>query len=242
MNSGRPIRLAPGEVQLWLIPLDVGSSYVERLLPSLSGDEIERASRMRIQRPRDHFIVARGAIRTILGQILSIPPHELAFNYGPHGKPDLANPGLHGIQFNLSHSSDLAVLAINLEFQIGVDIETSRPGRPFMKLAERFFSAREVADLHALPDESVMDGFYSCWTRKEAYLKAIGTGLTTPLNAFDVTLKPGERPALVGQRLEPADTERWIIREIAVPEGYRAAVATQWKSPRIITHQWHGFA
>ncbi|GAM09909.1 4'-phosphopantetheinyl transferase HetI [Geobacter sp. OR-1] len=238
MNNILPRPLELGEIHLWLISLDVAADGIPALLGLLSVEERRRAERIRILKPRNHFIVARGLLRKILSSYLPISPEELDFDYGPHGKPELRNADSSGIHFNLSHSSNLALLAINRKYPIGVDIETARYGRSFMKLAERFFSCREIDDLHDLDEESVLAGFYACWTRKEAYLKAIGTGLATPLNAFDVTLKPEATPALVGQRLDPAETERWSIIEIKVPAGYRAAAATQWIAPRIVFRQW----
>jgi 4'-phosphopantetheinyl transferase len=238
MTAELPMRPEPGEVHLWLIDLDNGSDCIEIFRSYLSDDERKRAARIRIRKVQDHFVVARGFLRKILGESLSTPPENLDFVYGPHGKPELQNTGSVNIHFNLSHSSSLALLAINRQHPIGVDIEVARQGRPFMRLAERFFSVREIGDLHDLDEASILDGFYACWTRKEAYLKAIGTGLATPLNAFDVTLKPGDQPALVGQRLDPLETSRWEIREVQVPAGYRAAVATRWQSPRLIIRQW----
>lgn len=231
--------LEPGEIHLWLVRLDAGPDIVETLLPCLSTDERVRADRLRIRKVRDYFIVARGVLRKILGGYLCIPPNTVSFVYGPHGKPEL-NPEDHSdLFFNLSHSGDLGLLAVNRTCPIGADIERTRGDRHFLKLAERFFSAREFAELRSLPAEDLVQGFYSCWTRKEAYLKAIGTGLATPLNAFDVSLKPDERAALVAQRLDPSEPERWDIRDIDVPAGYRAAVVTGWKSPAIIIREWH---
>jgi 4'-phosphopantetheinyl transferase len=238
MNSSQPMQSGPGEIHLWLIDLNAGNRCIQTLLTYLSDDEMERASRLRIPKMQNHFTVARGVMRKILGESLSADPRSLDFIYGPHGKPELKNPDHAEVHFNLSHSSDLGFLAINSTYPIGVDIETIRPGRPFLKLAERFFSVMESGALKSLPEDEVMEAFYSCWTRKEAYLKAIGTGLATPLNAFDVTLKPGDTPALIGQRLDPSETARWDVLDIDVPSGYRAAVVTRWKLPRLIIRQW----
>jgi 4'-phosphopantetheinyl transferase len=232
----------PGEIHLWLIALNAGNLCIRSLLPYLSDDERERASRLRIPKMQNHFIVARGMLRKILGESLSADPKSLDFIYGAHGKPELKNPEHAELHFNLSHSSDLGLLAINRTYQIGVDIETARPGRPFLKLAERFFSASEFRVLQSLPEDAAMEAFYSCWTRKEAYLKAIGTGLATPLNAFDVTLKPGDKAALIGQRLDHSETARWDMLDIDVPSGYRASVVTRWKLPRVIIRQWQADA
>lgn len=242
MNPISRMQPESGEIHLWLVDLEPEANEMAELVASLSDDERARAERIRIPGNRNHFIVARGVLRKILGASLSSPPDQLGFVYGVHGKPELRDAGSTGVHFNLSHSSRLALLAINRIYQIGVDIERARPERPLLKIAERFFSAREMQELRTLPVKSLQDGFYSCWTRKEAYLKAIGTGLATPLNAFDVTLRPGDPPALAGQRLDPAETCRWRILDIEVPVGYRAAVATRWESPRIVMRQWHADA
>jgi len=242
MNPSGSMQPEPGNVHLWLIHLDTDPEYIKSLRNLLSDDELVRAERIKIPRARDRFITARGILREILGESLSMSPKGIQFYYGPHGKPELSTSGQPEIHFNLSHSSSLGILAINRNYPVGVDIEAVRLNRNFMKLAERFFSASEVKDLRSLPEELIMQGFYSCWTRKESYLKAIGTGLVTPLNAFDVTLKPNDRPALLAQRLDPSEADRWGIWDIAVPEGYLAALATCWKSPKLIFREWRGYA
>lgn len=238
MNPFFRIPPEPEELHLWIIQLDAPPGVVEDLAQSLADDERERVGRLRIQKVRDHFIVARGVLRKILGGYISIPPDEIRFAYGPHGKPELNHRNFTDLCFNLSHSGEQGLLAVNRSCPIGVDIERMKGDRSFLKLAERFFSTREYDELSALPAELIMEGFYACWTRKEAYLKAIGTGLATPLNAFDVTLKPGDPPALTGQRLDPAEPDRWVLRDLEVPAGYRAAVATGWKSPVIIVRHY----
>lgn len=230
---------APNELHLWFFDMDAAAGSIDRLLLLLSVDECARSDRLILPVVRNRFIAARGILRTILGAAVSLPPRELLFGYGPHGKPELLNSEAAGLHFNLSHSGSMALLALSRSHPVGVDIERIRCGRPFLRLSHRFFSESEAAELAALSEDDIMDGFYACWTRKEAYLKAIGTGLATPLNAFDVTLKPGEPPTLYGQRLDPFETGRWRIYEVETEPGYRAAVATGWQTPEIITRRWH---
>lgn len=227
-----------GTVHLWLYSLTVSTERIEDLHGHLSGEERSRADRMRIAACRERFVAARGQMREILAAYLTSSPGSLEFTYGPHGKPSLAGEAAAILHFNLSHSGDLALIAINRECPIGVDIERAKPGRPFQRLSERFFSGIESSILCSLPQEEQESAFYACWTRKEAYLKAIGTGLATPLNAFVVSLLPGDPPALLSQALDPSETGRWNFTEIHVPEGYRAALATLWKEPAVVMREW----
>lgn len=231
MNA--PPHLAPGDIHLWLLDLSPDEETVSSLLAQLSRDERERAARLVLPKIRQQFVTARGRLRQILASYLSALPEELLFSYGKHGKPSLTPPHDTPFHFNLSHSGDLALLAVNLNRPIGVDIELAKPERPFLKLAERFFSPAERDAMRGLHPDQVQDAFYACWTRKEAYLKAVGTGLATPLDAFDVTMAPGELPALIRHRIDPEEAGRWTLLEIPVPDGYRAAVATGWDSPRL---------
>jgi 4'-phosphopantetheinyl transferase len=236
--SSRFALLPQGTVHLWLFSLTVSPERIEILHDHLSVEERSRADRMRIAACRDRFVAARGQLREVLAAYLTSPPDSLVFTYGPHGKPSLDGDAEEKLCFNLSHSGDLALLAINRECQIGVDIERAKPGRPFQRLSERFFSGEESRTLCSLPPEEQESSFYACWTRKEAYLKAIGTGLATPLNAFTVSLLPGEPPALLSQALDPSETGRWNIAEIPVPGGYRAALATLWEEPAVVIREW----
>jgi 4'-phosphopantetheinyl transferase len=231
MNGAPPLN--PGDIHVWIVDLSLDEERISSLFTQLSSDEQDRAARLLLPKGRQQFIAARGQLRQILASYLSTPPRELLFTYGAHGKPSLQPPHDTPVQFNLSHSGNLALLAVNLDRPIGVDIELAKPGRPFLKLSERFFSLIERNAIRRLDPDQIQDGFYACWTRKEAYLKAIGTGLATPLNAFDVTLAPGDPPALTGQRIDPKEPSRWHLFEVPVPPGYRAAVATGWETPSL---------
>ncbi len=229
---------SPGEVHLWLIRLNLPPGRSVELLGCLTVDEHERADRLLLPRIRESFIAARGQLRQILAAYLSRAPSEIDFFYGPHGKPELLNPKETPLRFNLSHSGEFGLLAINDSYPIGVDIERLHPGRPYLKLSERFFSLRERTELRNLPEKDREWAFYACWTRKEAYLKAIGTGLITPLHSFDISLTPGEPPKLFAHRNDPFEPGRWHIAEVPVPAGYRGAVATQWQQAIIDVREW----
>ncbi len=166
-----------------------------RLAAHLSGDEAARAARFVHDRDRRAYRFGRGRLREILGAVTGIAPKDLTFDYGSHGKPELRE----GPQFNLSHSDGIACLAIHPDIVLGVDIEALRPMED--GVAQRFFTPHEYATLSALPQASWSDGFFRCWTRKEAVVKAIGDGLSIPLDAFDVTLSPNHAPRMT--RLRP---------------------------------------
>jgi 4'-phosphopantetheinyl transferase len=156
----------------------------------------------------------------LLGGYLQQAPAGLEFSYGRYGKPFLSGENASsGLSFNLSHSSGLAVYAIARERNLGIDVEHVRPESAGEDIAQRYFSAREVSDLRTLPPEARVDGFFHCWTRKEAYLKATGMGLQIPLDSFSVSLSP-EKPAQFLGGVEP----RWRMAAFDPAEGYMAAV------------------
>src|SRR2546421_7024379 len=210
-------------VHVWRVELSQSARIVKRLLPILSSDEHARAERFRFQKHRNQFIIARGTLRIILARYLQSDPDQLEFGYGPYGKPALA--GAHGkdaIRFNLTHSHELALYAVVGGRELGIDAEWVREDFASEQIANRFFSKREVAMLRSLPASQRTAGFFNCWTRKEAYIKAVGRGLSLPLGQFDVSLAPGE-PAVV---LETRDSARsgsiWSLHELSAGPGYAA--------------------
>jgi 4'-phosphopantetheinyl transferase len=200
------------------------------LRPLLAPDECARADRFHFARDRNRFIVARGSLRTILGAYLQQEPAQLSFSYSQYGKPALADE-LAGNQltFNLSHANELALIAVTRERGLGVDIEFIRPQFASEEIAERFFSDHEVAALRTLPEPAQSEAFFNCWTRKEAYIKAIGEGMSMPLNQFHVSLKPGSPAELLGNLRDANEVSRWSLQELAPGPGYVAAVAVEGK-------------
>lgn len=244
-NSDWPVQSAAvaidrNNVHVWRAALDISDSRRERLLQVLSEDELVRAGRFYFQRDHDRFVVARGLLRTILGHYLSTDPVCLKFEYGSHGKPSLAHEWCaQRIRFNLSHSGGLALYAIALEREVGVDIEQVRPDFGGPEIAKRFFSPREVATLLALPEEIRLEGFFHCWTRKEAYIKARGEGLTVSLSDFDVSFAPGEPARLLYTKTGPQETCRWALRQIHIDEhDFVAALAVEGHNWRLACWQW----
>lgn len=213
--------LAWGDIHVWHTALDLGPQELRQLEATLAPEEKLRADGFRFARDRNHFVAARGILRRLLGSYLDRSPAEVEFAYGPRGKPALktADGSDAGVCFNLSHSHGLAVYAIARDRNLGIDVELVRPEITSERIAGRYFSAREKRDLHSLPPEQRAEGVFLCWTRKEAYLKALGTGLQVPLASFDVTVTPG-MPAQFLAGVEPS----WHVAGFAPAQEYVAAV------------------
>ncbi|HEX8652350.1 MAG TPA: 4'-phosphopantetheinyl transferase superfamily protein [Pyrinomonadaceae bacterium] len=226
--SPHTLRLAGDEVHVWRASLQCSAQRVEGLLSTLTGDERGRADRFYFPKDRDYFIVARGLLREILSCYLGVRPHQLRFSYSSYGKPSLTGEfDADTLRFNLSHSHGLALFAITLGRKIGIDLERLRSDFEYEQIAERFFSAQEFKMLCALPSDVRAEAFFNCWTRKEAYIKARGEGLSLPLDEFDVALAPGEPAALLNIKDNPQEASRWSIRELTPDPGYKAAVAVE---------------
>jgi 4'-phosphopantetheinyl transferase len=194
--------------------------------------------RFRFDRDRRRFIVARAVLRCILADYLRVPPAAVRFSYGKRGKPALPEPWADRFHFNLSHSGELALIGVTGEGRIGVDIEEFRPVAEEDRIAERFFSPREHATLVSLPKEQQQAAFFNCWTRKEAYIKALGDGLSCPLDRFDVTLGPDEPPRLVGILDEPEQVGRWTLYAPPLPVADYAAAVIVEGHPREARQWW----
>jgi 4'-phosphopantetheinyl transferase len=221
--SSGPAALSDDEVHVWRASLDFEPSILRHLEATLSDDEIARAARFHFPRDRDRFVAARSILRALLGAYLKKPPARLNFKYGPHGKPSLQVGDLRAtLEFNLSHSHGLAVYAFSFGREVGIDVELIRPELAVDEIADRYFSTREIAALRALPQDLRARGFFNCWTRKEAYVKARGEGLQIPLESFDVSLTPGEPP-----KLESADSSRWSLLGLEPTPRYVAALVAE---------------
>jgi 4'-phosphopantetheinyl transferase len=220
-------------VHVWRATLDQTPSQIQGFLHTLAPDEQARAERFYFERDREHFIVARGVLRAILGGYLDRAPEYLSFCYGSHGKPALAGESDGDtIRFSVSHSHGVSLYAVARGREVGIDLELIRADVGALEIAERFFSQREVAMLRALPTEAQRQAFFRCWTRKEAYIKAQGEGLSMPLDQFDVSLTPGEPAAILGTQRNPSEASRWSLHELAPAPGYVAALA-------VAGHGWH---
>jgi 4'-phosphopantetheinyl transferase len=229
------LQLAENEVHVWRAGLDIDSPSVQRLAAYLSPEERARAARFVFETDRVRSIVARGVLRELLGGYLKQPAASICIEAGPRGKPAVRIEVGPRIRFNLSHSHGLALYAFALDHEVGVDVEKIRPQVVFEGIEERYFSAREQQELRTLPHQLRPEGFFLCWTRKEAYIKARGEGLYIPLGSFDVTLTPGE-PAV----LYSADRERWSMHSLYPRLGFVGALVSEGHQIQLRCWEWRG--
>ena len=226
--------LPENEVQLWRVDLEAIGAGESRWQRLLSSDELARASRFHFSRDRQRFVTSRALLRTILGSYLSIDPDRLSFSYSKKEKPSLGPTHADsGVTFNVSHSGGIALLAFTRRREIGVDVEQVRRDSDMEVIARRFFSAHEQSQLAALPSEEKIEAFFRCWTRKEAYIKATGNGLSLPLSQFDVLLGAGEKNALLATRPDGSEAGRWLLQEVPGGPGYIAALCVRGQDWRL---------
>ena len=229
------LALSNDAVHVWRAGVQLPTTRLDALAAVLSDDERQRAQRFKFAQHRDHFIAARGILRSVLGRYLKTPPETLHFVYGEYGKPALQ--GAEHLHFNLSHSRDQALYAIAHNRRLGIDIEYARRAVNDAALAERFFAKMEVAALKEVPQARRPEAFFNCWTRKEAYLKARGEGITVSLDSFAVSLKPDVPAALLHCDRFPAEICRWALHSFTPQPDYIAALCTEGK-PTVHYWQW----
>jgi 4'-phosphopantetheinyl transferase len=209
---------------VWRADLDVPGEDVERFGQQLSADEHARAGRLRFERDRKRYITGRGILREILARYIGTEPAALCFSYGEHGKPELVGEGEYGLRFNVAHADAVFLCAVAESHEVGVDVERVEHFDGIDDVAEEMFSLAERAVYRSLPPDERVDAFAACWTRKEAFIKAIGEGLSYPLHQFDVSLAPGDTPALlrIGGSLDAA--AHWCMAAMNPAADYVAAV------------------
>ncbi len=213
------LELSRNEIHIWRALLDVPPSTLLRFSAHLNSEEIERAERFVFPADRNRFMAGRGVLRTLLGKYLHRSPESIPIRRLPRGKPFLEpQMGISSVSFNISHSQGLALFAFCSLGEVGVDLEKIRKDAASEEIAERYFSAAELAELRELPPESRTEGFFLCWTRKEAYVKALGEGLGIPLADFSVTLTPNRQVCLTS-----ADSDRWSLYPVDPGMGFVGA-------------------
>jgi 4'-phosphopantetheinyl transferase len=226
------VRLSEEDVHVWMARTDLAGAEVARLCRTLSVDEIARAEQFRFDQHRVRFVAARGLLRTILAGYLSVAPADIIFEYGPYGKPFLTAAVCDApIRFNVSHAHDIALYAITYGREVGVDVEFTRVDKE-LETAEQLLSPMEQAVLQRMPAAKRRLAFFTCWTRKESYLKARGEGLSFPLDHFDVTVSPDESPELFRVLDNPGEIDRWSLCDLTIGGGYVAAITVE--GPRLV--------
>src|SRR5437879_2961959 len=233
-------QLASDEVHSWCASLDVSPETYARLYATLTPDERTRGARFRFERDQQRFIVARGVLRDLLGRYLQTQPRQISFVYSAFGKPDLSPDFGNRLKFNLSHSAGLALIAIATASNVGVDVEYIREQSDYADIARHLFSTAEVDYLTALPSHIYAEAFFSCWTKKEAYLKACGEGLAIPLNSFSVPLTTDAAYTPVDLYVPSKDivpATRWSLYTLRPAPGYAGALAIEGTGWRLL--QWH---
>ena len=230
------LSLEAGHVHVWRIYLEQEDDLLDRFGRTLEPHELDRAGRFHFERLQRHFVAGRGFLRHVLARYLQVRPEELRFSYNEYGKPSLT--GEHNLQFNMSHSHEVALVAVTRDAVIGVDVEYIRADFASEDIATRFFSRLEVETFSSLPAEERVAAFFRCWARKEAYIKAIGKGLSQPLDGFDVTLAPADPAALL--RAGEDDKVKWTLTDIAVGADYASALVVEGEPRQIYCWKFIG--
>ncbi|MDQ4023982.1 MAG: 4'-phosphopantetheinyl transferase superfamily protein [Actinomycetota bacterium] len=224
---------APDErsVHVWRIDVRQPAEALRELRALLAPDEEERAARFRFDRDRDAFVATRAALRCLAGSYLGLAPRKVAFAYAPKGKP-----WTDGISFNVSHAGDVALAAFTRSCRVGVDVEEMRPGVDLGALARRFFSPAENRALGVLENDAFVTAFYRCWTRKEAFVKALGEGLSFDLDRVDVSVGADARLLSV----DAAQAGGWWIADVSPRDGYAGAVVADLRDAELTVREWPG--
>ena len=231
--------LGRDDVHVWRASLERSASEIRDFRCNLDADEQSRAEQFHFEKDRAHFVVARGVLRAILGRYLNQAPKSLSFCYSSHGKPALAGKSEGDATcFNVSHSHGLCLYAVARGLEVGIDLERIRSDLALAEIAERYFSPREVALLRAIPAEMQRQAFFRIWTRKEAYIKARGEGLSLLGAELDLPLAPGEADEMLGAQRDQSEASRWSLQVLDPGHGYAAALAVQARAFKLSCWQW----
>lgn len=224
----------PGVIDIWRISLALPEPELASFSDLLTSDETARAQRFQGRHKYREYIICRGLLRKVLGLALNCDPRDVEIRYTDQDKPYLAAPADHGnLQFNVSHSHEQALIALTKDQPIGIDIEHLRTNLEFNKMASRFFSSKEADDLNTYTDVGIPHAFFACWTRKEAFVKALGEGIAFGLSEFSVSVDPYQHEVDLQTHWDETYAKNWSIRNIESGPGYVAALAVAGKIKRL---------
>jgi 4'-phosphopantetheinyl transferase len=233
------LSMQAGAVHVWAWNYHCSTESLKRYISLLSPEECLRMQRFHFERDRIQYAVCHAVLRIVLGQYIGLPPSSFCFDQNEFGRPHLAPPAAaSGLTFNLSHTRHIALLAIATGITLGVDVEQIHPIES--GLVEQYFSSQEQTALKALEGEDRLKGFYNCWTRKEAILKAEGNGLKVRLDAFDVSLNPKEQATVLGVRAGAGLMSNWHLTELRPAPGFVGALATDAPPAKVIRYRFEG--
>ena len=235
------LRLHRDEVHVWTVNLDVPSGTIARLSAYLASEEHERSARFRFERDRERFIVAHGVLRDLISRYLEVEPGQISYACNEFGKPDLSPKFGSRLNFNLSHSAGIALIAITADADVGIDVERIRTRFEYADFARFFFSAAENEYLMNLPRDHRTEAFFSCWTKKEAYLKACGKGLSISPDRFSVPLENDGVRTPIDLLVTSNDThpdKRWSMYTLAPAPCYVGALAIEGGGRRLSQWPW----
>ena len=221
--------ICSGEIHLFCISMKQPNSRIQELSRTLSNNEARKKDRLHFAKDRDRYIIRHGALRETLGVYLNKPASDVDIEYTKYGKPIIVETSASSsLQFNLTSSKELALIAVTCMNQIGVDIEYIIDDFPWKDIALSYFSSGEIEQIFSLREESRKRAFFDCWTRKEAYIKASGEGLSNPLDRFEVSICPGDRAQLLHHDEDPQESSRWSLQAIDIGnQKYTAAFAVE---------------
>ena len=235
------LELSENEVHVWRASLQVSNHEYSMMQRVLSDNEHAHALRFAFEKDRRRWVIAHGVLRRLLSRYLLVETGYIQFSSNPYGKPAVSSPPRgERLHFNMAHSVDLALYAFSYNQPVGIDVEYMREDVEFEPLARSYFSAREYATLQTLPTQLQQEAFFLCWTRKEAYLKAKGKGLSIPLTTFDVSLIPGEPAALLSSQEDVNAPGRWLLFDLAPGVNYAGALAVDGVGKKISCWDWQG--
>ncbi len=219
------------EIHIYRSSLETTSDKIKDYESFLSADELYKANRYKFEKDRVHYITGRALLRNILSRYLNQFPGEIVFSYSDKGKPFIKDTE---VKFNLAHSGGRAVYAVANNIDIGIDIEFMRELPDALQIAKRFFSEKEVDEFSEIREVDIRTAFFNCWTRKEAFIKAVGEGLSYPLKDFSVTLKPGDKPEILWIKDKAEEVKYWSLINIDTDENYISSLAVKAENVKVV--------